>query len=84
MGLVLSVASGLNLGKEGPSVHVACCVGNIFSRCFNKYRHNEAKRREVLSAASAAGVRCVSIIKVRVTLGLHINYSSYMSNSLIV
>ncbi|KZT42536.1 clc channel [Sistotremastrum suecicum HHB10207 ss-3] len=56
VGLSLSVASGLSLGKEGPMVHIACCVGNIVSRFFQKYETNEAKRREVLSAASAAGV----------------------------
>uniref|UniRef100_A0A4W3GWX0 Chloride channel protein n=1 Tax=Callorhinchus milii TaxID=7868 RepID=A0A4W3GWX0_CALMI len=54
--LVLAVASGLSLGKEGPLVHVACCCGNIFSYLFPKYNKNEAKKREVLSAASAAGV----------------------------
>ncbi|CRK46548.1 hypothetical protein BN1723_020070, partial [Verticillium longisporum] len=27
--LVLSVGSGLSLGKEGPYVHIATCVGNI-------------------------------------------------------
>jgi hypothetical protein len=37
-------------------VHIACCVGNIVSRQFAKYEMNEAKKREVLSAACAAGV----------------------------
>ncbi|KAK3939946.1 chloride channel [Diplogelasinospora grovesii] len=55
-GLVLSVASGLSLGKEGPYVHIATCVGNIACRLFSKYDSNDAKRREVLSAAAAAGV----------------------------
>uniref|UniRef100_A0A4W4GDX8 Chloride channel protein n=1 Tax=Electrophorus electricus TaxID=8005 RepID=A0A4W4GDX8_ELEEL len=45
--LVLAVASGLSLGKEGPLVHVACCCGNIFSYLFPKYSKNEAKKREV-------------------------------------
>ncbi|XP_039622316.1 H(+)/Cl(-) exchange transporter 5 isoform X4 [Polypterus senegalus] len=54
--LVLAVSSGLSLGKEGPLVHVACCCGNILCHFFTKYRKNEAKRREVLSAAAAAGV----------------------------
>jgi chloride channel 3/4/5 len=54
--LVLSVASGLSLGKEGPYVHIATCVGNIACRLFTKYDGNDAKRREVLSAAAAAGV----------------------------
>jgi len=54
--LILSVASGLSLGKEGPYVHIATCVGNIACRLFKKYDGNDAKRREVLSAAAAAGV----------------------------
>ncbi|KIY46768.1 hypothetical protein FISHEDRAFT_66304 [Fistulina hepatica ATCC 64428] len=56
VGLALSVASGLSLGKEGPFVHMASCVGNIVSRFASKYENNEAKRREILSAACAAGV----------------------------
>ncbi|KAI0633238.1 chloride channel [Trametes polyzona] len=56
VGLALSVASGLSLGKEGPFVHIASCVGNIVSRFFSKYETNEGKRRGVLSAACAAGV----------------------------
>jgi chloride channel 3/4/5 len=54
--LVLSVSSGLSLGKEGPFVHMATCVGNIACRLFSKYDRNDAKRREVLSATAAAGV----------------------------
>jgi chloride channel 3/4/5 len=56
VGLVLSVASGLSLGKEGPLVHVSCCASNIISRLFPKYRDNEAKKRELISAGAAAGV----------------------------
>ncbi|XP_063042743.1 H(+)/Cl(-) exchange transporter 5 [Engraulis encrasicolus] len=54
--LVLAVSSGLSLGKEGPLVHVACCCANILCHLFTKYRKNEAKKREVLSAAAAVGV----------------------------
>lgn len=56
VGLALSVASGLSLGKEGPFVHIASCIGNIISRYVAKYENNEGKRREILSAACAAGV----------------------------
>ncbi|XP_021378243.1 H(+)/Cl(-) exchange transporter 3-like isoform X6 [Mizuhopecten yessoensis] len=56
IGMMLGVSAGLSLGKEGPFVHVACCCGNIFSYLFPKYGSNEAKKREILSAASAAGV----------------------------
>ena len=56
MTMPLAVAAGLMLGKEGPLVHVACCCGRFVARFFPKYRHNEAKMREMLSAAAAAGV----------------------------
>lgn len=56
IGLILSVASGLSIGKEGPYVHIATCIGNITCRLFTKYRTNDGKRREVLSASAGAGV----------------------------
>ncbi|GAB7360145.1 hypothetical protein MBLNU230_g7908t1 [Neophaeotheca triangularis] len=56
IGLVLSVASGLSIGKEGPYVHIATCIGNIACRLFSKYNHNDGKRREVLAASAASGV----------------------------
>ncbi|KAJ9243460.1 chloride channel [Paecilomyces variotii] len=56
LALILSVSSGLSLGKEGPYVHIATCVGNICCRMFSKYHQNDGKRREVLSASAASGV----------------------------
>ncbi|KAF2150584.1 hypothetical protein K461DRAFT_322994 [Myriangium duriaei CBS 260.36] len=56
LALILSVGSGLSIGKEGPYVHVATCIGNIACRLFPKYRENDGKRREALSAAAASGV----------------------------
>jgi len=56
IGLPLAIASGLSVGKEGPSVHYAVCTGNVISRLFEKYRRNAAKTREILSACAAAGV----------------------------
>ncbi|KAL8876903.1 MAG: hypothetical protein Q9205_002407 [Flavoplaca limonia] len=56
LAVILSLASGMSLGKEGPYVHIATCVGNIACRLFSKYHHNDGKRREVLSAAAASGV----------------------------
>ncbi|CDH57436.1 clc channel [Lichtheimia corymbifera JMRC:FSU:9682] len=56
VGMIFSTSSGLNCGKEGPFVHLACSAGNIFCRLFRKFNKNESKRREILSAASAAGV----------------------------
>ncbi|KAI9861797.1 MAG: hypothetical protein M1813_005146 [Trichoglossum hirsutum] len=72
LGLCLAVASGLWLGKEGPLVHVACCCANLFMKMFDNLSGNEgitgispglvhtdlsvARKREVLSAAAAAGI----------------------------
>ncbi|KAI9841055.1 MAG: hypothetical protein M1837_001026 [Sclerophora amabilis] len=56
LALVLSVSSGLSIGKEGPYVHIATCIGNIACRLFSKYNYNDGKRREVLSASAASGV----------------------------
>lgn len=56
IGLPLAIASGLSIGKEGPSVHYAVCTGNVISRMFEKYNRNAAKTREILSACAAAGV----------------------------
>ncbi|KAF2497913.1 hypothetical protein BU16DRAFT_548896 [Lophium mytilinum] len=56
LGLCLAVASGLWLGKEGPLVHVACCCANLFMKLFSNVNSNEARKREILSAAAAAGI----------------------------
>ncbi|KAF8328365.1 chloride channel [Cantharellus anzutake] len=56
LGLALAVASGLSLGKEGPLVHVSCCIALLASRLFASFRRNELRKRLILSAASAAGV----------------------------
>lgn len=56
IGLCLAVSSGLWLGKEGPLVHVACCCGSIILKFFPSVRENEARKREIFSAAAAAGM----------------------------
>ncbi|KZT71767.1 hypothetical protein DAEQUDRAFT_723852 [Daedalea quercina L-15889] len=54
--LPLVIASGLSVGKEGPSVHVACCIGNLVASLFQRYSLSQGKMREILTASSAAGV----------------------------
>jgi len=56
MGLMLSVGSGMMVGKEGPCVHLGCCTANLVSRFFSKFRDNEVRKRELMSSAAAAGV----------------------------
>lgn len=56
VGLPLAIGSGLSVGKEGPSVHYAVCVGNNIAKIFYKYKKSAFKAREFLTATSAAGV----------------------------
>lgn len=44
------------LGKEGPFVHLACCCANIIMKPFESLSQNEARKREILSAAAASGI----------------------------
>ncbi|KAG5439908.1 hypothetical protein PCANB_000190 [Pneumocystis canis] len=55
LSVCFSVASGLWIGKEGPLIHIACCCANFFFKIFSITKENEAKKREILSAAAAAG-----------------------------
>lgn len=54
--LPLAIASGLSVGKEGPSVHYATCVGNVVSSFFDKYQQSASKTREILTASAGTGV----------------------------
>ncbi|PCH36351.1 hypothetical protein WOLCODRAFT_140358 [Wolfiporia cocos MD-104 SS10] len=56
LGLALAVASGLSLGKEGPLVHVSCCLAFLLSKMFKHIHRNEARKRKMLAAAAVAGV----------------------------
>ena len=49
---MLSTGSGLPLGKEGPFVHVACCVANLCSQRFSKYQYLPRNISCVLSVAN--------------------------------
>jgi chloride channel 3/4/5 len=54
--LLFSISAGFMVGVQGPLVHICCAIGNVTTRLFSKYRNNDAKRREILSAACAGGV----------------------------
>lgn len=54
--LILAIASGMALGKEGPYVHLATCVGNITSRLFPFINENDYLKKEILCASASSGV----------------------------
>lgn len=56
VGAVFAVGTGMNLGKEGPFVHISTCVGYLVARWFPKYRGNGRKMREMLSVACSSGL----------------------------
>lgn len=63
LGLPLAIGSGLNVGKEGPSVHYAVCVGSVVSRLLlvndalgRTFSSSSLTYRNILIASSAAGV----------------------------
>ena len=59
VGAVFAVATGMCLGKEGPFVHISTCLAYLIGRCFPKYRENERKMREILSAGCSSGLSAV-------------------------
>lgn len=43
LGLALTVGSGLSLGKEGPLVHVSCCMAYLGISLFRELRTSEGQ-----------------------------------------
>lgn len=56
VGATFAVGTGMNLGKEGPFVHISTCVGYLVASWFPKYQGNGRKMREMLSVACSAGL----------------------------
>lgn len=61
LGLVLALAAGLVLGKEGPFVHLAgvICHKMCLLPCFKRLKASPLLKRQMLGAAVAAGVTAV-------------------------
>jgi hypothetical protein len=61
-GQPLAIGSGLSVGKEGPSVHVACSFGNIAARLFKRYDRSHRKPMgEPKATATPAALEAVTI-----------------------
>jgi chloride channel 3/4/5 len=52
--LILSAASGLSLGKEGPYIHLSACISNVVYGLVG-FNH-DYKRYETLCAGAASGL----------------------------
>lgn len=39
----LVIASGLSVGKEGPSVHVACCIGYVVAHLSKHFSRSQGE-----------------------------------------
>jgi H+/Cl- antiporter ClcA len=58
-GVVLAIAGGLTIGKEGPLAHIGANVGTIVIYLFGEhtsYLKNDERRRHLIAAGASAGV----------------------------
>ncbi|KAJ3671890.1 hypothetical protein LUZ60_007969 [Juncus effusus] len=65
-GSIGAVAAGLNLGKEGPLVHIGACIANLLSQGGSdkyklnwrwlRYFKNDRDRRDLITCGTSAGV----------------------------
>lgn len=56
VGLGFAVSSGLNLGKEGPFVHLASALASVLGSCFRELRTDFNVMLELITSGTAAGV----------------------------
>lgn len=56
IGLAFSVSSSLNLGKEGPFVHLVSVLANLVATSFPEFRENFPLMMEFICVGTAAGV----------------------------
>lgn len=55
--LPFTIASGLSVGKEGPSVHYASCVGNVVARFIVPwFNESPIQLSDVITASAGSGV----------------------------
>lgn len=53
VGGILAICSGLSLGREGPSVQLGACTGDIISK---KFKSSKLERRLLMSSGASAGL----------------------------
>lgn len=50
------MSSGLDLGKEGPLVHIGACLANLLSSGRWKFLDNDRDRRDLITCGASSGV----------------------------
>ncbi|KAK7528546.1 chloride channel [Phyllosticta citriasiana] len=76
-GSIFAVATGMCLGKEGPSVHMSTCVGYLVAMWFPKYKDNGRRLSEMPSAACASGLSVAFGAPIGGVLFSHDEISTY-------
>ncbi|KAG6412651.1 hypothetical protein SASPL_125334 [Salvia splendens] len=66
IGSIGAVSAGLDLGKEGPLVHIGCCIASLLGQGgpdnyrvkwrWLRYFNNDRDRRDLITCGSSAGV----------------------------
>ena len=58
VGLILCFSSGLPIGREGPYVHLSCCIAIMLMRTpvYRRYLKSSARRIDMLTVAMSTGV----------------------------
>ncbi|GMI67476.1 chloride channel B [Hibiscus trionum] len=65
-GSIGAVSAGLDLGKEGPLVHISCCIASLLAQGgpdnyrlkwrWLRYFNNDRDRRDIITCGSSSGV----------------------------
>ncbi|KAM7278858.1 hypothetical protein ACFE04_005992 [Oxalis oulophora] len=66
IGSIGAVSAGLDLGKEGPLVHIGCCISSLLAQGgpdnyrlkwrWLRYFNNDRDRRDIITCGSSSGV----------------------------
>lgn len=61
VGLACTVGAQMQVGREGPLIHMSCCIAQCLSKYIQGFRgiyRNRSRTTEMLAAACAIGVGC--------------------------
>lgn len=83
VGLAFSVAAGLNLGKEGPFVHLVSAIAHICASFFKEFRDNHWLLMGFVTVGTAAGVSVAFDAPVGGVLFAFEEAASYFPNSIL-